>query len=500
MNIKNILSHITHPIEHMSPLTARKRLPLGRTHGGRTLLCALLIGLSSCNSFLDITPDGQAKRDEMLQTKSGIEDALYGVYAQLRQSNLYGCELSIRGVEVLAQNMTCPGNDGIEMLQAYDYEKTDIRSWAESIWTLMYNNISNTNSVLQTDLVKDATAFPFTTYKGEALALRAFMHFDLVRLFTPQYTLNQQASGIPYQTEFSLKTPDFESLQKNYEHILTDLLEAEQLLKVEPVHQYEMTAFMNDRQTHLNLYAVWGTLARVYLTMGNKEKALAYADSVITKSPYCLKEKTEVINDVAGVLSQKETLFGVYFGDFYSTTSELLQKRTFYQSLDPRDDFMDYYERESLPLDYRTSAYFTQIEAGGQYFYRLSKFTDIYELNGIAGSRPAEQILGINLMRIPEMYYIAAECLLESDPARAKTYYNKVREHRGLNTLGASDQLTQELINLEFFKEYFGEGQQFYNYKRQNLPIVSFDGKKTFSASDKIYVIPIPNSEYANRY
>ena len=456
--------------------------------------------LTSCNSFLDITPDGQAKRDEMLQSKAGIEDALYGVYAQMRQQSLYGCELTIRGVEVLAQNMTCPGNDGIEMLQAYDYEKSDIRSWAESIWTQMYNNISNANSVLDAPLVKEASEFPYTTYKGEALALRAFMHFDLVRLFAAQYTLNPTASGIPYQTRFSLQTPDFESLQQNYDHILADLLQAEALLKVQPVHQYDVTNFMNDPQTHLNLYAVWGTLARVYQTMGNREKALAYADSVISKSPFLLKEKTEVINDVAGVLSQKETLFGIYYSDFYSTTSELLQKRTFYQSLDPRSDFMAYYERESMPLDYRTSAYFTQIEAGGSYFYRLSKFTDIYELNNNAGSRPSDLILGINLIRLPEMYYIAAECLLESDLARARTYYNEVRTHRGLSTLDESTPLTQDLLDLEFFKEYFGEGQQFFRYKRLNQPIPSHDAKQTFPASDKMYVIPIPNSEYANRY
>lgn len=464
------------------------------------LISALALTLTGCNSFLDITPDGQAKRDEMLKTKSGIEDALYGTYAQMRQQSLYGCELSIRGVEVLAQNMTCPGNDDIEMLQNYEYDKTDMRSWAESIWTAMYNNISNANSVLNSDLVKGAREFPYTTYKGEALALRAYMHFDLVRLFTPQYTLNPTADGIPYQTEFSLVTPQFESEQKNYEHILADLLEAERLLKVQPKHQYDVTAFMNDSQSHLNLYAVWGTLARVYLTMGNKEKAAAYADSVITKSPYKLKEKTEVINDMAGILSQKETLFGVYYGDFYSTTSELLQKRTFYQSLDPRSDFMDYYERESLPLDYRTSAYFTQIEAGGQYFYRLSKFTDIYELNNNSGSRPAELILGINLIRIPEMYYILAECLLDSDPAKAKTYYNEVRAHRGLSALDESTDLTRELIDLEFFKEYFGEGQQFFRYKRLNQPISSHDAQSIYPASDKIYVIPIPNSEYANRY
>lgn len=480
----------------------RKVTPFRTSAKGCLSLFTSALVLISCNSFLDITPDGQAKRDEMLKTKSGIEDALYGVYAQMRQSSLYGCELSIRGVEVLAQNMTCPGNDGIEMLQAYDYEKSDVKSWAEQIWTSMYKNISNANSVLKSDLVKIATEFPFTTYKGEALALRAFMHFDLMRLFAPQYTLNPKADGIPYQNDFSLKTPDFESLQKNYEHVLADLLEAERLLKVKPIHQYDVSTFWNDQQTHLNLYAVWGTLARVYLTMGNKEKALAYADSVITKSPYMLKEKTEVIYDVAGVLSQKETLFGIYHADFYSTTSELLQKRTFYQSLDLRDDFMSYYEKEAMPHDVRTDkdVYFSQIESGGQYFYRLCKFTDIYELNGNAGSRPADRILGINLIRMPEMYNIAAECLLESNPAKARTYYNKVREHRGLAQLDDSTPLTQELLDLEFFKEYFGEGQQFFRYKRLNQSIPACDGKTTYPASDKMFVLPIPDSEYANRY
>ncbi|MBQ0049793.1 MAG: RagB/SusD family nutrient uptake outer membrane protein [Bacteroidales bacterium] len=455
--------------------------------------------MMSCSNYLDITPDGQAKRDEMMKTKQGIEDALYGVYAQMRQSSLYGCELSIRGVEVLAQNMTCPGNEDIELLQNYDYDKSDIRAWAEQIWTAMYNNISNANSVLNSPLVSQANTYPFTCYKGEALALRAFMHFDLMRLFCAQYTTNPKANGIPYQTEFSLRTPDFEMLADNFKHVLADLHEAERMLLVAPTNIYDITDFANDLQTHLNVYAVWGELARVYLTMGNKEQALAYAEKVIKESPYQLKEKTEVVNDVAGVFSQKETLFGVYYSDFYSTTSELLQKRTFYQSLDPRDDFMQSYERESMPLDYRISAYFTQIEAGGQYFYRLSKFTDIYELSNSAGSRPSDLILGINLMRLPEMYYIAAECLLEQNPERAVAYYNAVCTHRGLSELNDAA-LTQELLDLEFFKEYFGEGQQFFRYKRLNQPILSVDGKTLYPAKDAMYVLPIPDSEYLNRY
>ena len=44
----------------------------------------------SCSNFLDITPEGQTKKDDLLSTPSGVEDALYGVYSQLRLEALYG--------------------------------------------------------------------------------------------------------------------------------------------------------------------------------------------------------------------------------------------------------------------------------------------------------------------------------------------------------------------------------------------------------------------------
>ena len=60
--------------------------------------------------------------------------------------------------------------------------------------------------------------------------------------------------------------------------------------------------------------------------------------------------------------------------------------------------------------------------------------------------------------------------------------------------------LTQDLINLERFKEYIGEGQTFFNMKRLNLPITSVDGTQTFAPSNEIYVVPIPDVEIENRY
>ena len=458
------------------------------------------IAATSCEGYLDITPDGQVKRDEMLATNDGVEDALYGVYAKLRNTTLYGQEMYFSSLEIMSQTLYCYGNTGVTALGQYDYNNTTVKNVFAMIWNDMYNNISNVNSVLNAPLVDGANAYPANIYKGEALALRAMMHFDLMRLFAEQITVNPNAKGIPYATEFSLKTPDFETLAENYNHVLADLQEAERLLADEGEYE-NTTSFMADRQIHLNLHAVRALMARVFLTKGDKEKALEYAEKVIAQSGRQLKTKTEVINDVAGVLSKKECLFGVYFSGFYTQVSAKLQQTISYSSLDLRGDFMEMYEKGVSGLDFRTTAYFTSVDLGGTAKYRLSKFTDIYDLQNNASARPADLIQGINMIRLPEMFYIAAECLLDKDYPKALDYFNEVVTNRGLDALSGEGEetLTQEVINTERYKEMIGEGQTFFNMKRQNLSIPSYDNSVTYRPEDGIYVVPIPDSEYENR-
>ena len=460
----------------------------------------ITIAATSCEGFLDITPDGQVKRDEMLATNEGVEDALYGVYAKLRNTTLYGQEMYFSSLEIMSQTLYCYGNTGVTALGQYDYNNTTVKNVLAMIWNDMYNNISNVNSVLNAPIVDGANAYPANIYKGEALALRAMMHFDLMRLFAEQITVNPNAKGIPYATEFSLKTPDFETLAENYNHVLADLQEAERLLADEGEYE-NTTSFMADRQIHLNLHAVRALMARVFLTKGDKEKALEYAEKVIAQSGRQLKTKTEVINDVAGVLSKKECLFGVYFSGFYTQVSAKLQQTISYSSLDLRGDFMEMYEKGVSGLDFRTTAYFTSVDLGGTAKYRLSKFTDIYDLQNNASARPADLIQGINMIRLPEMYYIAAECLLDKDYPKALDYFNEVVTNRGLDALSGEGEetLTQEVINTERYKEMIGEGQTFFNMKRQNLSIPSYDNSVTYRPEDGIYVVPIPDSEYENR-
>lgn len=458
------------------------------------LIAGLLLFTTSCEKFLDIVPEGEIKQKDLFTSASGVEDALYGVYAQMRQTSLYGQELAFNTLDVMAQYLDCYNNTLVTELSKFNYQNSDVENVFESIWTKMYENISNVNAVVNCDLLQNEN-YPYNIYKGEALGLRAFMHFDLVRLYTDQITVNPDAGGIPYATEFSLKIPEFQKAADNYKAIIADLLEAERLLEDEGEHTDE-TYFMTNRKIHFNLHAVRATLARVYLTMGNKDSAYYYADKVIQESGCRLTEATEVNHDVAGVLSNNETIFGIYYAGFYSVVNPKLQQEVSFSSLDPRKDILSFYTEGGE--DVRHEAYFTTENK-----LRLSKLTDIYELNGIASSRPADRVLGINLIRLPEMYYIAAEALLDSIPDRALALFDEVLTHRGLNpyeTWPSQATFSQQAINNERYREFIGEGQTFYNLKRQNLPINGVDGQTMYAPSSAIYTVPIPDIEYSNRY
>jgi hypothetical protein len=96
----------------------------------------------------------------------------------------------------------------------------------------------------------------------------------------------------------------------------------------------------------------------------------------------------------------------------------------------------------------------------------------------------------IPLLKISEMYYIAAE----SEPVVADgfNYLNIVRANRGLTPLAATAVLNTELQK-EYQKEFFGEGQLFYYYKRRNITAIG-NGSSTSNITVN-YNVPMPLSE-----
>ena len=101
------------------------------------VLLALLLGGSSCDSFLDVQPKGEVLEDDLLKDAKGFENALYGVYAKMGATNLYGQNLSYSALDLMAQYYTSTNNEEVEPLIKYDYKNTKAEDLFYNIWCVL---------------------------------------------------------------------------------------------------------------------------------------------------------------------------------------------------------------------------------------------------------------------------------------------------------------------------------------------------------------------------
>ena len=100
----------------------------------------------------------------------------------------------------------------------------------------------------------------------------------------------------------------------------------------------------------------------------------------------------------------------------------------------------------------------------------------------------------IPMLRVSEAYYIAAEC--EEDETTAREYLNTVLNARDLQNMPMY-QSVEEVLELEYYREFWLEGQLFFYYKRKNYPEMysatePWTGRAVNSNN---YVLPKPESE-----
>ena len=243
----------------------------------------------------------------------------------------------------------------------------------------------------------------------------------------------------------------------------------------------------------MNLYAVQALLARVYWFRNDLKNAALYAEKVISSNKFSFRDKSAFVQPDNGTLDLKETIFGLY-----STVSNINNARAYGltgtgSTFRLVEDWDNLYNDGSASSgsDYRFSAWFEN-----------STFKYLVNNIFIEGqtSYTGNSIIGINLFRLPEMYYIMAESMLKSNPAEATKYYDQVITTRGLDSFkDAGLTLSQGHISKERRKEYFGQGLYWSDMKRLGKDIKA-TVSITLSGSDyNTYKVPIPVSESENR-
>jgi hypothetical protein len=392
-------------------------------------------------------------------------------------------------------------------LAEYNYETDYWRARMNEVWNKAYSLILNCNLLLES-LENTSVEFTEDNYKyikGEALALRAMLHFDMLRLFGPVYSRNPQAIAIPYYKKYSVRPNAVLSADKVADNILHDLLEARILLAGDPVRtegvRMEGNAmgsdvFMYYRNLRLNYYAVAALLARANLYFGDKESAYYYAKEVIDASDkgiFSFVDRSLVTgspddpdrifsSEIIFALShsQRNTLFKNYYDPsrlpncVFRMDNDLMSKYIFGGGTLTGGDQDDY--------RYRVNWVAT---GANRYFYKYSDMKDVGNIRNTM----------IPMIRLGEMYLIAAEAC-SADVSGGLGFVNILRSARGVTSLPA---LTNDILQYEYIRELYGEGQLFFMYKRMFTRVLSsVVESENALPSDRIFIVPLPDSEKDN--
>lgn len=481
-------------------------------------ICSLL--MVSCKKWIDVQPRTQIRDDVFFSKESGFTAALNGVYLSMGDASLYGREMTCGLVDVVGQQYTLRSTFGAQVYmdaQAYLYKQPSVQLLIDSIWQKSYNAIANLNNLIGNFEKADTAIFSpgnYAVLKGEAYALRAFLHFDLARLFAPSYLAGRNMQAIPYITEFRPQVVPKSTVEGVMLKVLADLRKAESLLVQDPIAQASISAtVLTDRKLKMNLYAVKAMLARVYLWMGDKPKALDYAKQVIDIAA----QKFPWVSRGVVATTAEETRNRIFSGELLfnlQVTSLASNIRTATFNLDTasvptgggRTTALNIVDYTRAYEQYETNA--TNGGAGGndiRWLYLIRKYTSsnapftaaffskLYQY----GNMPADASRRIPLIRISEMYYIAAECLKQTDITTAIDYLNQVRTARNLAALGTSlseEQLDQEIFK-EYRKEFPAEGQIFFYYKRLDKSAIP-GATQPFDKSRYLFPLPVGELEF----
>src|SRR5882757_1803235 len=161
-------------------------------HMNKIIFIILISGalvFPGCKKWLDVKPQGQTTKDELFTSQKGFRDALTGAYINLKSSDVYGGAMTWSTVEFMARNwdVVSPNFTDLSNLVNANYADANVRSMLDKIYAQEYKVVADANSILEKidgmkSIFQDSN---YTLIKGEALTLRAFAHFDILRLYGP---------------------------------------------------------------------------------------------------------------------------------------------------------------------------------------------------------------------------------------------------------------------------------------------------------------------------
>lgn len=386
------------------------------------LWASLCMCFASCNDFLDIKPKGIVIPENCEDYEALLNDAQL-----MKSSESYPIYMTDDIVLFEDDDMT-GGFNSMELpyQRLYTFDSQVFGDGEDDgLWMYSYQRIYTYNVIIS-DVMQSSGSTE--THKqevlAEALVGRAFEYLTLVNAYGKHYDARTAATdlGVPLRLDKDINKSNLTraTVQQVYDQIKADLDQAAPYLPDRPL----LNAYRASKPVG------YGMLARMYLYMGNYEKALENAQISLANNSSLLDLRQYNVVDPEQ-----------YFGrtdlptELADNPENIYIRKTPYvygvnASVYGSDDLLSLYDKQN---DKRFLLYFTR---------RLGTTTceaDLY----------APYVSFNVAMGTPEIYLIAAECEARiGSKDKAMEYINTLRDHRILNNTELSAATNAEALRI----------------------------------------------------
>lgn len=485
------------------------------------LTCLLALGLQGCD--LDRTPADSIEYEESFRNMQDAKKWDNGIYSTLR-GKLGGAYVLPQ--EVQADMLNAHATYGNLYSEFHGWKITTENNVLQELYHSYYAALTDANVVIERLPAVKASKEEQKAkdqYLGNAYFARAFYHFNLAMRWAKPYeeVSAKTTLGIPLALKpFILDKPTRATNKETYDQILKDLHLADSLLAHVPT---------KEGNEEISADAVKAFRARVYLYMGNMEKALDESKALIQKHVYTLIEPYQAKLNKEQKIDPREDAFAQMW--FYDSGKEQiwqphvakeneiptptslygadLSTTTYWDEKNDEAMKGDYNKPKYIPTrevlnnlfaessDHRALALFEFVKTtvndmnNATSIYVVSKFKGNpnyatlnskhwggYVPNGNQAPKP---------FRIAEQYLIAAEasCALQQWD-EALRFINELKTSRGISTIDVTgDELYKE-IKAERARELAFEGFRLWDLRRWKEGITS----RSHQGAEGYYNVP----------
>lgn len=503
-------------------------------------MIASVVFFSSCNEWLDVKQEGEFEAESLYADGEGYRAVINKLYKMMAESTLYGENLTYGMVDCMSQQyaLTEESNTNSVYRAFADFKYTDngVPEHIDAMWLNGYRMIANANDLLQRIQNAGDDIFKFGAVErnlitGEALACRALVHFEFLRLFAPRVEDAGTGVYVPYVEDYPNTYASSIAVEPFLEKVIYDLTEAKRLvaeydtsasgklanatvaarMAAAPINNFDYDNFFAGREYRLSYYSITALLARVYQWAGMQEEALACAREVIgyaeNGEPFYKDDFTGVKSTTgfdASAFDQKSDykissniIFACYDRDAYEDGQ--LQYQFKHESENRSNVFFNL-DVETLFNSRGVSEMSSDVRYRNMIFLGMGQ----YPISGkyyLPSTSPesAVHLMMFPVIRLTEMHYIVAEYYARKGQfTEAYQELNDLRATRGLEALtvrGTFDEFVTDLVE-DARREWISEGQLFYLYKRLDASYTKNGVQHQLSRAEAL--LPVPSDQTNN--